>query len=418
MNAETQSGIHPNSEQLAAFAERALSEQERGDVLAHLAVCARCRQITALAQEAAAMDEVTVADTEKRRTAVQPDAWWKRWRLVWVPAAVAAAFAVTSISVFLRQAGHRDTSITIAQQSNPPEIHPASVLSPPEPAKAAPPPHPAPASHSAVKKAPAELPESLPRTTEPGPVVAAEPPAPEVMNGPITARDESGKAASGEAHGSVGESFSAHGSAAGFRTPTATAVYHAEQQKAAQAGDRRLLAARAKAPPSAAALADTGEHAPESGAAVDGDQIVVSDQLQAQAAPAPGATGLLKLKSGDFAPGPLGTMIHLPGKLPPISIASAGQTMLAIDRSGSVFLSEDSGATWKPVSKQWTGRAVIVRRSAAGGSQLEAERTARADSTGGGSGAGAASESSVVFELLNDQGQVWSSTDGTAWTAK
>ena len=121
---------------------------------------------------------------------------------------------------------------------------------------------------------------------------------------------------------------------------------------------------------------------------------------------------------GAFAAQRIGTVIHLPSKMPPISIASAGKTMLAIDRSGAVFRSQDSGATWQSVAKQWTGRAMIVRAPVALGNQSESERTASADSTQGGSGGGGAWTIGSVFELLNDQSQVWHSADGVTWTAK
>ena len=57
---------------------------------------------------------------------------------------------------------------------------------------------------------------------------------------------------------------------------------------------------------------------------------------------------------------------HLPSGLPAVSIAAAGHVMLAIDNAGTLFLRDDSGSAWEPVTKQWTGRAVTVRRQAPG----------------------------------------------------
>ena len=91
MTASSQHGFHPDAESLSAFSERVLSERERGEVLAHLAVCGRCRQVVALAREAADADDKTAA-VPPRKT-VAPTAWWKQWRLVWVPTAIVAAFA-------------------------------------------------------------------------------------------------------------------------------------------------------------------------------------------------------------------------------------------------------------------------------------------------------------------------------------
>jgi len=41
---------HPDADLLTAFVERSLPERERGDVMGHLAICAPCREIVALAQ--------------------------------------------------------------------------------------------------------------------------------------------------------------------------------------------------------------------------------------------------------------------------------------------------------------------------------------------------------------------------------
>ena len=53
MTATSQHGLHPDAESLSAFSEQALGKRERAEVLAHLAVCGRCRQVVALAREAA-----------------------------------------------------------------------------------------------------------------------------------------------------------------------------------------------------------------------------------------------------------------------------------------------------------------------------------------------------------------------------
>ena len=68
MKPKTQHEIHPDAERLSAFAEQALGERERGEVLEHLAVCGRCRQVVALAREAG---EAEVA-RGGRRAAGQP----------------------------------------------------------------------------------------------------------------------------------------------------------------------------------------------------------------------------------------------------------------------------------------------------------------------------------------------------------
>ena len=72
--------------------------------------------------------------------------------------------------------------------------------------------------------------------------------------------------------------------------------------------------------------------------------------------------------------------------------------------------------TWDKVKRQWTGRAVAVRRHANG---IDAARATQPPTTDENpSTPGAVSQPDTVFELVNDQRQVWISVDGTIWTAK
>src|ERR1700691_714636 len=110
MSAAAKHEFHPDAESLNAFAQQALSDRERGQVLEHLAACGRCRQVIALAREAADAEAATATPAPERRAAVQPDLWWKRWRLVWVPTAVVAAITAASISVYVHQADRSGAS--------------------------------------------------------------------------------------------------------------------------------------------------------------------------------------------------------------------------------------------------------------------------------------------------------------------
>jgi len=92
---------------------------------------------------------------------------------------------------------------------------------------------------------------------------------------------------------------------------------------------------------------------------------------------------------------------ELPSGLPAVSTVKARGSSLAVDRTGAVFLSGDLGNHWESVAKQWSGRAVAIRVEPAVGTNESAQRSP-----------------AVVFEIVNDQGQVWVSADGRIWKAK
>jgi hypothetical protein len=218
----------------------------------------------------------------------------------------------------------------------------------------------------------------------------------------------------------TGAGYAPAGTSADEKPESEVALHDEERKRQAEAEmeakDKRLFAAKAKAP--------ADEHGALGGAAGSGtggnsEQVVVTDQqLETQPAPATSAGALMRLRAGQLsglrAPNP----VHLPSEMPAVSIAHAGERMLAIDKAGALFLSEDSGETWDKVKRQWTGRAVLVRKNAARKPQEAALPAAKSEDARDTSGSGAVSESDAVFELVNDQGQVWLSTDGKIWAAR
>ncbi len=394
MNPATQHEFHPDTESLSAFAEQALDERERGQVLAHLAVCGRCRRVVALAQEAG-LDAEVVAPAAGR-AAIQPYAWWRTWRFVWAPAAVAAAFAVASISVYMRQAEPNRGTIKIAEQtvtenenitSNQPQRRAQQ-----ERTQAAP---PAAAPESAKSPSRSFKRESLGAAPKPSPLESVATAAMPVEAGGIDhaegSRDETAPAPT--AQGFAGEGLGADRTTAAYTREPAVAAWQEEQtQKAAGgAASRRLNAARATATASMRGTAGgTAGSGTEQG-------TVSAPQLEMPSAAAPRIAA--STPSGTLInPDGAKNTIYLPSGLRVASMAAAGRRMLAIDTAGALFLSENSGETWKPVNRQWTGRAAKVRRQVAG-SDTEAAPT-------------------KFFELFNDQNQVWLSTDGKTWIAK
>ncbi|MGB8846687.1 MAG: zf-HC2 domain-containing protein, partial [Terracidiphilus sp.] len=177
MTATSQHGLHPDAESLSAFSEQALGKRERAEVLAHLSVCGRCRQVVTLAREAADAGTETAAPTHKT---VAPNAWWKHWRLVWVPAGVAVAFAVTTISFVIQRADRHGPDIKIAEQNPASGATPPSASSPIERAKVEPPAAatPAPPTAHIAKRAHTAAAEPPPASVPPA-VASQMPPEPE-----------------------------------------------------------------------------------------------------------------------------------------------------------------------------------------------------------------------------------------------
>ena len=97
--------MHPDAESLNAFAEQALGERERGQIVAHLAECGRCREVVFLAQEAAAerMPELAAVGYGDRGAAVGRP-WFRNWWLVWAPTAALGAVVGLAFHVHLRRA--------------------------------------------------------------------------------------------------------------------------------------------------------------------------------------------------------------------------------------------------------------------------------------------------------------------------
>jgi hypothetical protein len=419
MTATSQHGFHPDAESLSAFSEQALGERERADVLAHLAVCGRCRQVVALARGAADTD-VAAATAPPRKT-VEPTAWWKQWRFVWVPAAVAVAFAVTTISVLIEHADRHGPDVKIAEQNPTPSTAPPATSSPTEQPEAVPPTAaiPAPPPAHAAKHAPPATPEPMPAPAPPA--VAAqmppEPGAPEtraIDQAEVTreaqplSHAEAQQAPPGLPAGTMGSSYTQPAAAA-----WETEQKQAEQQRQADVDTSHMRVLKHKAAPAAA----HGANQPAPAGATQTDTVASAPPLQTQpvtfAEPAPAsASNSLWEVTGPVKPTPL------PSGLAAVSIASGGHFLLAIDKAGALFLSKDRGATWERVATQWTGRAVAVRRQAHVHGALYAAPAAPTGTTGGSSpDAGLAPLPTEFFELSNDKNQTWVSTDGRTWTA-
>ena len=408
MSTTTQHEFHPGAESLNAFAEQALGRRERAEVLEHLAVCPRCRQVVALAQEAASAEVVAAAAA--RGAAKRPRAWWRSWGLALAPAAALAATAAVAVYVHVRHVEQSAEMVKVEPQNVTKSEIAAANPAPAQRAEAVP---GAPATGTKVSKsarsgaARGEVPQE--------PVAETAMPAAGRMTGLESASEQAAPPSENSGQGFAGGGFAgvAQRGGADFsrQEPGATASDKKREQIEPEAAQRNLLAAKAK-PTASEPGADNGAQG-----SANTEAAAVSQQLlEEQSAADTSFVQREKLSSGAFSTTEMVHPIHLPSGLPAVSIAAAGHLMLAIDKAGTLFLSDDSGSAWEPVTKQWTGRAVAVRRQAPVSGNTEAAPAAEAETAGNApASTSAAPPPATVFEILNDHGLAWVSTDGKNW---
>jgi hypothetical protein len=387
MNSKTQPDLHPDAESLNAFVEQALAERERGEILTHLAGCGRCREVVFLAQEAATEMESAV-DSPDLRLPARQRSWLRNWWVVWAPAGALAAVVSLAYVVHLRRvemaselakvtppAAMRDEGISARPPAPPMGMQAAPPLAAAAPAK------PAPRS----MKAPIESVASrqLPHT-------AATMTAEEASELPHTRQDEAAASP-----GTSGAGNPAPSAAAEYKPGVAAAAREVEQEQAAADSQIRSMAAKA--------TAQARPNEPATRAAAGG----MLKSAAPAALPAVSSTPPAAFEAGSLhGTGRVfavykASPTKLPSGLPAVSTASMQHSTLAVDRLGTVYLSEDSGSDWESVANQWSGRAVSVRVQPA----VDAN-------------SGALQTGPPVFVLVNDQGQVWVSTGGRIWKAK
>ncbi len=395
MNANTQFDLHPDAESLNAFAEQALAEQERGKIVAHLAGCSRCRQIVFLAQEAAVEMEPAV-EVAAVRPALRRGSWLRNWWFVWAPTAALAATVAVAVYVHVRRV----------------EIESEMAKVTTEAARRIGESHAGPAAAATEKKD--ESGTAMPAGPEPAQPASqkrkAMPPSPVA---PTIAASAPGTFA-GESYGmrsSSGDEARSRAGAAGAGNPEPSALAEAKPEPAESAmrenqvqtfsvPESRAMDRTMAAKKSAQAKTDEPEKSEQR---VELQAAAAAPEVQTEAGPAPqpippvsavhglsGAFAVYKARPSE-----------LPSLLPAVSSVAALNRMLAVDPAGSVFLSEDAGIHWKSVEKQWKGRAITARIQ-------------EAPSANG----GVARSTPTAFEIVNDRGDVWVSTDGRNWKAK
>ena len=412
---------HLDADQLNAFVEGVLPEHERSAALAHIADCARCRDIVFLAQQAQPVPEPVA----------KPASSWRSWLssspfLIAATAGLACVLLVT-VTVHLHH-GVPQSSLTTAKVEAPVAV-PAPVVQR-ESIEAA-----------AVPAAPPKIAAIAPRTAPPsiesrnGAVASLASPPSAVPQGEISQAQgyaalplQSRKLSYGPAptqQNLAGQqnyvnqaplSQSAGGAGAFDRVSPGVVTGVASLSPVGgpiPVPPPPVLAPAPQAKSNRPASADSAETVTVSGSplALQVDSASVStDQLSMKTIP--------PAKPDDKM---------LPSHEQVVSVAARGERVLAVDAKGTVFVSQDSGHNWTLVMPYWVGKAVRVtlsQRSSTTHSYALSDKAndaatpyatnAPAEAKKARSAPSAPVEA-TPFQLTTESGQVWVSTDGLTW---
>jgi hypothetical protein len=426
-----QPGQHPDADQLSAFIEHALPLHAQQQTLAHLAICAGCREIIYISQQH------NHDDTQETQTIAKRRPWLSRWNVVWPAAAALACVVILTIHLHnVRRSNNKNAIATTAEiQKTELPLPAASTIPPPAQPKQA----PARTTNNRLSITPSAVtPRALKKANAENIDGASQLGSLNVL--PLQNRNDRNNLFLPHA-GTVSGTDSIHGSAYRSTSESHEAVTHTMPAPAAIGGPV-ISGAAIQAKSANAEVVNRFQQglvsAPESNQVALPAKRPANPQYQAATAPpllepstaAVAGIGQTVEVAGaaytvDAAPSgqpqTVKRLPRLPSNLPVLAIASNVQHItLAIDTSGTLFLSED-GLSWQTIQARWTGRAVNVRL-ASSPSQPAAAKDNQSSNTSLGRtmsmGGAIASPHLVVFELTSDAGVVWTSTDGHAWKQK
>jgi len=118
---------HPEADVLTAFAEQALSQADRESVLGHLAVCAECREVIALAvrvpeampQGAETATETIATEAVREPVLLRPHRNWFAWaNLRWAALAAGVAVAIFAVQLGLEHHGKPAGPVAVAKRAD------------------------------------------------------------------------------------------------------------------------------------------------------------------------------------------------------------------------------------------------------------------------------------------------------------
>lgn len=410
MNPILQSGMHPDADTLNAFAEQLLPTREREQVLAHMAVCSRCREVMFLAQQGVA-DEPVIAPAFASTQEKKVGSWLGGWRWAWIPAGALVALIGIAIVLHFRRAetetqmAQNIPSTAVAQQAVAQQALTAPEVKSAQPATV-------PASKNAERPKLKVMQKTMPSAMANDALDAKE-------NKPVQQKQFAlGQAAptisqaAGMVGGSIHGATTARTQNSAYGGPMANQIQQnslQQQQNLTRQNEIRTQRLYQSARDSNPTLADKGVIAGLT--STPAPQTTVSVNAETSAEPArvpPAQLSYIPMKDRSLAFSPAATAdlkkagnVALPNGATALSVASAAGRTIALDASGALFLSEDHGGHWRPIATQWTGRAVLVRNLSPA-NQIAAVQA----------------KTIPGFELVTDKLETWISADGKSWTAK
>ncbi len=365
--------LHPGPDTLSAFVEGVLPEHERAQCLAHLAECSRCREIVFAVQDTPAVPVVVPVSIRPRRLPPMP----------LLAAAAAVCFALLGAWFYLR-----------SRMEAPREQATVRVIPPsPSPARPAEMEQPKPIVTQTAPQVPRRRPTELPKkslasikppTPVPAPEVAhaaplpparVEPPSSEVsvagrttvavpaappidISLPQLAASETSSGISGTVTDPTGAAVPeatvelrqlAGNSTANTRTDKAgsfkfTGLAPGRYELRIQSAGFRLTSQQVEVRAREIAAV---EPRLEVGATTQSVEVsAASSTIQTE------SSSVSRSRRKQVAPQPR----PLPSKLPAETTVTHGKIMLSVDSAGTLFLSGNSGRSWKAIKPLWSGK--------------------------------------------------------------
>ena len=392
--------LHLDADSLNAFIEGVLPEHERAQCLAHLAECARCRDVVFLAQDVPVSPAAPIPISTRRR-------WFQPIPLL--AAAAAVCVAIIGTWLYLRSGPEARQPELTARLAQAP-------LSPPDNRVETPGPKPGipEASASARLRSaelPAQNPPPAPVKSPEAPRIAPPPPAAETARSKDSSAAQTAAPLPPQPSAIVAQTEAVPSGISGTVTdPSGAIVPQATVELRQLAGNNRTSARTdpsgefkfsGLAPgqyelqitaPGFRQATQRVEVQPQQMAAVTARLEVGS---QAETVQVEANASVVQTQSSQLGRSKKAAPTEAPllsPKLPARIEVKSGKIVLSVDSEGAIFFSGNSGKSWKAIKSPWTGKVASVVTPPA-----------------------LTQDSKALFQLTTDSGSVWLSRDGRRW---